>query len=1341
MAINRKSRLKPGSIHPSLVNETSGLQVNPDTGILNATNLKNEINVFDQRLNNLPWKQVINAQEIFNDVNVIDGATQVLELNHILIPGNTYYSRTDKAFYIYINDVTNIDSAWQPTNWIAANRIEGFLKIPLTLDYADKEYVNTQVSQLVGVDQQTLQTIQDLLDFIANNPTANIIARITALETNKVNRTEIYTQDIIDSKLQTINTNVNSLSDSIMTPANYSCGNDPLDSDSNINDLYNNTKVRIVNDFTLNYLVKQGVEVSETPLIIDQAPVLFTGLQPQKNYMFSRLNKVEINRNLSLQQGNSDQITFNNVWFAYGFEVKSTSAYVKLTFNNCLFENTSLTGGSVFSSLVEDANVNRIDLEFYNCTFNLTSTLLIKRANILFDNCFFLDSFNKDQINLYNSCDAKIINSYSESSINIYDNSLLDLQGCSFKKTTGSESYLDIRNLDVNLNPSLVKLKDIVFDTYETFTSDYISGTGELYLDYNIIEQNLRSTLVDGTKIIVPKISSMLNAGSGIELNKFFQPYGSENFFYNDEFARDAIGAMITSSTHSSGIAWAYNDNNNKLSLSLEALSSIDLEDTSNIAYKDKENAFLGTLNAFQNISTNVITNAATLSTGSVKSTTGNIGTLESANLTTTTQMSTDNSTKAATTAFVQERFSNLVAQFNSTELTELSDVTITDTSLSANQVLKYDPNTTQWINAQLDFDDLLDTDKVITENDSVFKLEQIDPPIDQRDNGSIPNTTRYLSTNQVLAWNGIDRIDEGTGNEDLTAKYIPVLINEIILYAQEANNQQGEAVVGAGIITIASTDEVRDGTNVNKAVTPPYLNNHYLRTDASNIDASETQSARDNLDIDSEFVKIDLSNATTASNYRSHIGLPALQAGKYLVGTATNWINVDRTLGYLQPQGLDFSTLTSNKWDALASYFYNAKTPANETKFIVLPDINSMNPQGSTIKIKKENGSTHAAGGTISIRANDLDDVIITADNEVITSSGSNQAQIDILVAGHTIDLYVGYSITLNKRVWYAFGYYYNSADQTQPTPVIELTQEATEDAIISLFDHNDHSPALSVNYDDPNHQLELNLSFASQGQVTAGTITDLPVAPNTLKTITDAINTSIIDLGTFASATYLAKTNNLSDLEDASTARSNLNLGTAATYNVGILDNQLLLNGTLIANNFTYFDGNKLTTQSLSLASEGLHGIIRTTRTQDVVTATTLSDDRALTPYDLNQAIITNVGTSTIRDNILSLTNALKYEYTNNIILNATINKYYSLRADPNSITVNLPDITTVASGSRISIKLKRLVNNNIVTITPYSGQTIDDDTSSFILDVIGQAITLVAGNDNNETDWEIV
>ena len=1338
MAIDRKSRLKPGSIHPTLVDETSGLQVNPNTGILNATSLKNEINAFDERLNNLPWKQVINVQEIFDDVDVTNQATQVLELNHTLIPGNTYYSRADKAFYIYIDNITDIDSAWQPNNWIAANRLEGFLKVPLTLDYADKDYVNAQVSQLVGVDEETLQSIQDLLDYIANNPTANIIGRITDLETNKANRTEIYTQDIIDSKLDTINTNIDSLSDSIFNPANYSCGSDPLDSNSNINDLYNDTKVRIVDDFTLNYLIKQGVEVSETPLVIDQAPVLFTGLQPQNNYMFSRLNKVEIDRNLSLQQGNSDQITFNNIWFAYGFEVKSTSAYVKLTFNNCLFENTSLTGGSVFSSLVEDVNVNKIDLEFYNCTFNLTDDLLLKRTNAEFKDCYFINQTNTDAIKLYNTNIVGIEDCYFESCIDLVDNSVIDIQSSYFKKIQGNTPYLNIRNLDVNLNASLARLKDITFHTYETFNSNYIAGTGQLYIDYNIIEDNLRSQEVDGTKIIVPVISQTLNAGQGVELKNYFQPYGSENFFYNDEFARDAIGAMITSSTHSSGIAWTYDDNNNKLSLSLETLSSKDLADTLNIAYKNEENIFTEQ-NTFQNINTQNITNANHISTNTFAATSATISTLHSTNLTTTTQLSTDSSTNAATTAFVQERFNNLVAQFNSTELNELSDVSIDTNTLIDTHVLKYDNN--QWINANLDFDDLTNTNNIIKENDSVFRLSQIDPPTDLRDNGPIPGTTRYDSTNQVLAWNGTDRINEGTGNEDLNAKYIPELVNEIILYAQEASNQQGETVPGAGIITIASTDEVRDGTDVDKAVKPPYLNDHYLRTDASNIDASETQTVRNNLDIISEFVKIDLSNATTGANYRSHIGLPALQAGKYLVGTATNWMNVDRTLGYLQPQGLDFTTLASNNWDALASYFYNAKTPANQTKYITLPDINSMNPQGSTIKIKKENGSTHLTGGTISIRANDLDDVIITADNEVITSSGNNQAQIDILIAGHTVDLYVGYNVALGKRVWYAFGYYHNSADQTQPTTVIEVTQEATEDAIISLFDHNDHSPALSVNYDDPNHQVELNLAFASEQQVTAGTIDNLPIAPDTLKIITDEINTSITALGTLADTTYLAKNQNLLDLADSSAARTNLGLGTAATYDVGINSGELLLNGTLSTNKFTYFDGINLVTNDLPIASSTISGLIQTTTTTDVITTNALSDTKALTPYDLNEAITTNVGTSTIRDNILSLTNTLQYEYTSTATVNAAVTKHYSLRADPNSIVVNLPDITTVAIGARISIKLKRLVNNNTVTINPYSNQTIDDDTSSFVLDVVGQAITLVAGNDNNETDWEIV
>ena len=91
---------------------------------------------------------------------------------------------------------------------------------------------------------------------------------------------------------------------------------------------------------TINYLIKQCVTVTETPLIIDQAPMFFTGLQPQNNHIFSRLNKVEINRDNTLDQGNSDTIQFTNIYFQYGFEIKSTTEYIKIIFNNCLFENT-----------------------------------------------------------------------------------------------------------------------------------------------------------------------------------------------------------------------------------------------------------------------------------------------------------------------------------------------------------------------------------------------------------------------------------------------------------------------------------------------------------------------------------------------------------------------------------------------------------------------------------------------------------------------------------------------------------------------------------------------------------------------------------------------------------------------------------------------------------------------------------------------------------------------------------------------------------------------------------------------------------------------------------------
>lgn len=1342
MAINRKSRLKPGSLHPSLVDETTGLSIS-DSGVLNASVLNTKIDENKDLFNSIPWKHTVNNKDIFNDAGMLTDGQDLVILGHDLLIGNVYYSEFDKVFLVYINDITGLDNYYQPVNWTTANRTEGFLEIPLTLELADKTYVNNQIASLIGVDAQTLQDIQDLLDYIANNPTANIINRIVALETDKANRSEIYTKDILDEKFTTLEHNINTFTDDFFIAANYSCGSASSDTKSNINDLFNTTKSLITNDYTVNYLIKQGVDLSQDALTIDQAPVLFTGMQSQKNLLFSRLNRVEINRDLTLDQGNSDQIQFDNIWFAHGFEIKSTSAYVKLTINDSLFENTSLALGDIFSSLVDNENINKIDLEFKNCTFNLNSNqkLILNRANASFDNCFFIDNSNSYSIEIKNKSNVKIKNSYIESCLKLTNNSLLDLESIVFKKDASQNSYLDVSNIDQNLDPSLLKLKDITFETYNGFTSNYVSGTGQVYLDYNIIETNLKDAEVDGTKISVPTFANTLNAGSGIELKNYFTPFGSENFFYNDEIARDTIAAMITSSTHSNGVVWNYDDPNNKLSLSLDTLSSIDLADTNNIAYKNLTNTFTET-NTFSNINTTNITNSNNINSLSIGVTSGTITSLDTTNLTTTTQLSTDNSTKAATTAFVQERFNNLVAQFNSTELDELSDVTIQNPSSS--HILKYNDSNELWENKQLNFDSLSNTETIVKQNDSIFKLKQIEPPIESRDDGPIPNTTRYNSENQVLAWNGVDRINE-IGEENLDAKYIPVLINEIILYAAESTVAPlGEAIPGAGIISIASTEEVRDGTaNTNKAVKPEYLHDHYLRTDASNIHASETQDARDNLDISSEFVKIDLSNATESSSYRTHIGLPNPDAAKYIVGNGNNWQNVPRTLSYMQPQSIDFTTYNSNIYNLSPSYFYNSKTPSNQTKSLILPALQSLNPQGSNIKIKKEGGSTHVEGGTLSIKANNIDDVIITADNVVVSASNNLPAQIDIVSDGHTVDMHVGYNIALDKVVWYAFGYYYNSGNQSQPAPVINLTQEAAEDAIVRLLDHNDHSPSLSVNYDDANREAELNLTFATLSQVNAGTLTNFPIAPNVLKVITDQLNTSITNHGTLASNSYLAKNSNLSDLTDISLARTNLALGTASTYDVGTSVDQILLNGTLTTDKFTLFNGSKLVTSELPVSSNDANGIITLASPADAIVANPedLSSTKALTPAMLNTTLTTSAAVSPIRDNIKALTNTLLYLPTSNNSITGEIGHHYSLRAISGSIVFNLPDLNTVPLGSSVIIKLKQSVNNNTVTITPYNNQTIDLDSNSFILDVQNQSINLIAANYNGETDWEII
>ena len=84
------------------------------------------------------------------------------------------------------------------------------------------------------------------------------------------------------------------------------------------------------------------------------------------------------------------------------------------------------------------------------------------------------------------------------------------------------------------------------------------------------------------------------------------------------------------------------------------------------------------------------------------------------------------------------------------------------------------------------------------------------------------------------------------------------------------------------------------------------------------------------------------------------------------------------------------------------------------------------------------------------------------------------------------------------------------------------------------------------------------------------------------------------------------------------------------------------------------------------------------------------------------------------------------------------AAVNYHYSVNTTSGAITVSLPQLSTTTSGESITIKFR--AGTNFLTMTPYSGITIEGLSNLILTDSAapGQSITLVS---NGSTVWEII
>ena len=241
-------------------------------------------------------------------------------------------------------------------------------------------------------------------------------------------------------------------------------------------------------------------------------------------------------------------------------------------------------------------------------------------------------------------------------------------------------------------------------------------------------------------------------------------------------------------------------------------------------------------------------------------------------------------------------------------------------------------------------------------------------------------------------------------------------------------------------------------------------------------------------------------------------------------------------------------------------------------------------------------------------------------------------------------------------------------------------------------------------------------------------------------------AVNGSQLTGVTATDSSKLAIANNLSDLNNAVTARTNLGLGTAAVKNHGTTNGDLVL---LDAVGLPAVNGSQLTGVTATDSSK----LAIANNLSDLNNAVT-----ARTNLGLGTAATQTVGTGA--NNVVQLTAASKLPAVDGSLLTnlpssgggltyaaktttthspltPSADYHYSINADSATFVVNLPALSSLTDGQQIRFKLQARVNAAYdVTINRAGSDTIDGATSQ-TLSVTYSSITLVVG----ASEWEIV
>ena len=387
--------------------------------------------------------------------------------------------------------------------------------------------------------------------------------------------------------------------------------------------------------------------------------------------------------------------------------------------------------------------------------------------------------------------------------------------------------------------------------------------------------------------------------------------------------------------------------------------------------------------------------------------------------------------------------------------------------------------------------------------------------------------------------------------------------------------------------------------------------------------------------------------------------------------------------------------------------------------------------------------------GVTATVALNDITDVTITAaaTGEVLRYSGS--AWVDAQLAYSDLS---GAPTNVSSFTNDA-GYISDiTAENLGDLANVDLTGLANGDVII----YNSTSGKWEANPPPAPLATETSvglIEIATNAEATAGTATDKALVPSNVSSIT----TAQLDN---SAGTMLESANNLSDLGNAATARTNLGLGTAAVENVGTsAGNVVQLNGSA---QLPAVDGSLLTGVVADISGASIGDLTDVTITAAAtgevlryngsawVDAQLAYSDLSGTPT-LGTAAAEDVGTSA--GNVVQLNGSAQLPAVDGSLLTNVSISLPSVTTVTTTTTLSAPTagilqyvransasaltITLPSAGARIGYRYEiKQVGTGALTIAAASGQTIDG-ASSHPVGTQYESRTLIAVS---ATAWEI-